>query len=496
MQISAEKGDLLLDIAWEHHYNDNPDTAYKYAERAIKLFDEIDDEKGKAEAYRQMGWLYARNKDYLTAEESFNDALLTLKGIDDQHEVATIYRNMGNMYNRYMPITEENLSKGKEFFRLAFEIRNEIEDFEHLAYDYFNLARGYGRHSKVNKVLEYYYKAIEIFRDNRYFPDVKHNSLAGAYANSGMLYLNADENDLAIEYYKKALDHLPEDANKSNNAIMLMQLSKLYLNKNQIKKSFSFIHKSLQIAKSIENKGRLSGCYNQLSKLHLHHGTLDSSLYYARLCLQKKFDNEFGHERLGDYYLEISLIDSAIVHYQYNIDNYLSDAIDEYKGLSECYKQTGDYKRAIASLEIYNHKNDSLVQVRRIPALNLSDTKQEQELANREAFRDEQVRENALKSKNFLQYSGVLFLIILMFLVVNMTLNLNLPSLLIKAFAFITVITLFEFTLVFLDPFVESITESDPVYKLGINVGLAIFIFPLHSFIENRMSKTSRNITE
>ena len=106
------------------------------------LQDEVDDLEGKAEAFRQNGWLYARNKEYITAEESLNDALIIYKDLNNKEKEANIYRNIGDLYNRTMPLSEVNLSKGVEFFQKAKSIRTETEDFKNLAADYFNLARG------------------------------------------------------------------------------------------------------------------------------------------------------------------------------------------------------------------------------------------------------------------------------------------------------------------------------------------------------------------
>jgi hypothetical protein len=71
----------------------------------------------------------------------------------------------------------------------------------------------------------------------------------------------------------------------------------------------------------------------------------------------------------------------------------------------------------------------------------------------------------------------------------NLVISFKLPPLAIKAMAFITILTLFEFTLVYLDPYIEVLTNSEPLWKLGINVSIAALIFPLHAFIEKKMSK-------
>ena len=104
-----------------------------------------------------------------------------------------------------------------------------------------------------------------------------------------------------------------------------------------------------------------------------------------------------------------------------------------------------------------------------------------------ERRRVEQERE-AAKSRNFLQYSALLVIVILL-LLLNLVVKLTLPSLVIKAASFITVLTLFEFALVYLDPTIEAASGGQPLAKLGINLLIATVIFPLHTFIEGRIAK-------
>jgi len=42
----------------------------------------------------------------------------------------------------------------------------------------------------------------------------------------------------------------------------------------------------------------------------------------------------------------------------------------------------------------------------------------------------------------------------------------------------------FEFTLVLLDPYIETYSSGEPAWKLLFNAVLAAMIFPLHSFFE------------
>lgn len=51
---------------------------------------------------------------------------------------------------------------------------------------------------------------------------------------------------------------------------------------------------------------------------------------------------------------------------------------------------------------------------------------------------------------------------------------------------FVSLLLVFEFILVFMDPYLDKLTNGVPVYKLIVNVLLATFTFTVHGFWERR----------
>lgn len=164
---------------------------------------------------------------------------------------------------------------------------------------------------------------------------------------------------------------------------------------------------------------------------------------------------------------------------------------DAYLGMAKCAEEQGDFESAFAFLTRHHSRKDSLESLNRIPAVSLAETKQEQDLLEKERRRQEEEFEKTAKERNFLQYSAGLLLIVVLLLLLNLVVRFSVPPIVIQAAAFITVLTLFEFSLVFLDPKIELLSAGEPIAKLGINLAIAIVIFPLHTFIERRITKMS-----
>ena len=62
----------------------------------------------------------------------------------------------------------------------------------------------------------------------------------------------------------------------------------------------------------------------------------------------------------------------------------------------------------------------------------------------------------------------------------------NIPTAVLDAFVFITFLLLYEIILVVTEPYVDELTNQVPLYKLRINVALALVFFPFQ-ILERKM---------
>ena len=54
---------------------------------------------------------------------------------------------------------------------------------------------------------------------------------------------------------------------------------------------------------------------------------------------------------------------------------------------------------------------------------------------------------------------------------------------------FFAFLILFEFILVFAEPYLENYTNGEPMYNLLANAVIALLIFPLHDVLESKLKK-------
>ena len=122
---------------------------------------------------------------------------------------------------------------------------------------------------------------------------------------------------------------------------------------------------------------------------------------------------------------------------------------------------------------------------------NIKQVESEKELEKQK--QRQEAEQNKIDERNFLQYSVAFIFIIFLFLIFNFSGKLNFNIIITKAGVFLAILLLFEFILVYMDPFIEEVTGGAPAYKLMINASLAALIFPLHNLFEKRMIKKNED---
>lgn len=163
------------------------------------------------------------------------------------------------------------------------------------------------------------------------------------------------------------------------------------------------------------------------------------------------------------------------------------------KLLSKLYEQEGNGMRALEMFKLHVQMKDSLKNEATQKATVEQQTRYAFEKAQlvKEHEAAEMARIAAAKTRrrNNMQYS-IIFLAILVFFGVIISLGyVRFSPKLAEGLIFFAFLMLFEFVLVFIDPYLGQYTHDVPLYKLIANACVALLIFPAHSFLENRLKR-------
>src|ERR1051326_2524463 len=146
----------------------NYNNAALYYLHSLKIFDELNDDVGRARAYHGLGYAHNGMEDYDRAIEYYKKSVNLYKKNGLFQNVARIQGNIGGIYVNWY-----EHSKSEKDFRMAFDILTEAvesgikaKDMELTGNNYNNLATLFAFAEKYKEAIAYNEKALEIREKN------------------------------------------------------------------------------------------------------------------------------------------------------------------------------------------------------------------------------------------------------------------------------------------------------------------------------------------
>lgn len=200
------------------------DLSINMANEAIENFEELNDEKGIADAkYTIAGALY-KTDDYSKGLSNLIDCLATYKKLKDYHNLARVQKSMGTIYEFFgdiksaTQIYEEAIESGK----LAGDLNLQSNAFNPLSGLYLN-------QNKIPKALEIIEESISIKEKTG---DVR--GLAFALYGRGKVYTQTKQFDLAERDFLESIKIHKEMGEKLGWAMSHHKLGALYIKMDRL----------------------------------------------------------------------------------------------------------------------------------------------------------------------------------------------------------------------------------------------------------------------
>ena len=196
-----EKAKILTELSTVFYYTGELDKALEFAEKALKLYEELGKKEGMAS---QLG------------------------------NIGVVYRIKGE------------LDKALEYYEKALELHKRLGIKEGVANQLGNISIVYGIRGELDKALEYSVKALKLYEELG-----RKEGMAAILGNIGIVHHTKGELDKALEYYEKALKLYGELGRKEGMASVLGNVGNIYLNKGELEKALGYYEKALKIFKGM-----------------------------------------------------------------------------------------------------------------------------------------------------------------------------------------------------------------------------------------------------
>ncbi|PCH93581.1 MAG: hypothetical protein COB85_06745 [Bacteroidetes bacterium] len=463
----------LNTLGWAIMYN-NPDTAIILSTHAIAIAKKIEWPTGIAASSRHLGAYYYLKAAYHVSLQYYFKALEINEQLNDRKGISSTLGNIGIVYDN-----QGDYPRSLEYYFKALQIGEELKDKSRIAVHLGNIGIVYRKQGDYSNALEYYFKALEIVEE---LEDKR--GIAIQLGNIGIIYHRQDDYPEALAYYLKALEMSEELENVSYIALNLSNIGLVYQDQGESSsdpkisarlgvRALEYYFKALKMSRELgsnnyiaSNLGNIGILYTRTGKYKEAESYLDSSL---KLC-----DSIGALNELGEFELAASIL--------YDTTAYLAFQGGDYKEAATRYKKALEHhiKSGIAKDTLFNEeKSKDIGRLEQRHEIEMGEMSRLQTEAEKTRLQSKRI-----ERRDILQYSGILIGILFLFGSVLLLGRLSIPVSIAEGIVFILFLIIFEFLLVLTDPFVGSWTNDAPAWKLLVNAGLAIIIFPVHSFFE------------
>lgn len=236
-------GKSLSQLSLYHMIIGDFDLAINIAEEAIMYFNEVDDERGIADAkYNIAGALY-KTDNFNLGLTYLIDCLTTYRKYDDHHNLARVHKSMGTIYE-YLGDEKSAIQSYEE----AIKSGEEINDLN-LQSNAFNPLSGiYLNKGKVDEALELIEKSIELKNETQ---DIR--GLAFALYGRGKVFTKTGQFDRAEKDFLESIRIHEEMGEKLGHAMCYHKLGALYIEMDRLDDAREILVKALQYS----NKHRI-----------------------------------------------------------------------------------------------------------------------------------------------------------------------------------------------------------------------------------------------
>ena len=241
--LEASEGEQkvkVLNELFRATQSQDPVTAIGYARQAANLAREVNDTKGLAAAYNNLGVAYRTQGALDKALEYYLQALDGYRQIENPEGIAATQNNIGTIYS-----LKKDFSRAVEYFEQSYEIFKTANDTARMVGALNNLGN-------LHNDLRLYDQAEKYYNESFALSNKHGKPLADAVNNMGNLYFRQEKYQRAAEFYKKALELAHQDNNRLLALSSLASLGEVFTKARQPRPAQLYLDSALTLCHELQ----------------------------------------------------------------------------------------------------------------------------------------------------------------------------------------------------------------------------------------------------
>lgn len=261
----------------------DPVKALGYAREALSYATEVNDKKGTAAAYNNLGVAYRMHGEMDKALTYYINSLRIYEEIKNKEGIASAKNNIATLYS-----VKEDYDQALKYLEESNTIFHELNDQEKIIGTLNNLGNIYSE-------MQMYEKALQYFTDAQAMSEKAGKFYGDPLTNIGNLHFRQKNYGDAIAYYLKALEKEREANNKNAVLNALTNLGVTYTKSKDSKKANAAFDEALALCTELQAYSFLPAIYRGQAENYALQGN-----YRDAYETQQKYDEAreqiFGEE--------------------------------------------------------------------------------------------------------------------------------------------------------------------------------------------------------
>lgn len=250
--LDTVKGDLkvkTLNELFRAHLRADPVKALGYTREALILATEINDKRGMAASYNNLGVAYRNQGALDKALEYYITSLRLYDSLKNDMGVATTKNNIANIYS-----IKKDYGQAMRYLEESNVLFVKLNDPFRIIGSMNNLGNLYHDINLNDKALKYYTDAYALSEKNG-------AKFGDPMNNVGNIYFNKGNYPVAIEHYQKALDIERENNNKLGILSTVTNMGITYTKAKQMKAAERYLNEAMKLSEELQAFTTLPAIY-------------------------------------------------------------------------------------------------------------------------------------------------------------------------------------------------------------------------------------------
>ncbi len=236
----GEKKVKVMNELFRAYINSDPVKAIGYSTEALTLATAINDQKGMAASYNNIGVSYKNQGALDKALENYMKASEIYSTLQNGEGMATTKNNIANIY-----MVKKDYSQALKYFEESHNGFIALADADKIIGSMNNLGNLHSELQLYDQALTYYTEAYKMGEKSGI-------EFADPLANIGNLFYRQNNFQRAAEYYQRAMDIAKKQNDRTSELSLLVNIGAVYVKANKPAEAQRYLDEAMALSKELQ----------------------------------------------------------------------------------------------------------------------------------------------------------------------------------------------------------------------------------------------------